>query len=145
LRRGPFARTAGVSKESLRRIYACGHLTGKHDEARCPRAIVRAFAEKAFRRPAVAGEVDQYLKFHTMARKQGDSFEEGVATVVLPSDERQERSLPAWSRAHRCAVLSLRLRPMVTAGMVGAAGGCGQCWYASAWVGSPGTLAGECF
>jgi hypothetical protein len=79
---GPFAQTAGPSMESLRRIYACGHLNGKHDEDRCPGTIVRAFAGKAFRRPPTAGEVDQYLKFYAMARKQGDSFEEGVATVL---------------------------------------------------------------
>jgi hypothetical protein len=79
---GPFAQTAGPSMESLRRIYACGHFTGKHDEARCPRTIVRAFARKAFRRPASAGEVEQYLNFYAMARKQGDSFEEGLATAL---------------------------------------------------------------
>lgn len=79
---GPFTQGAGPSTESLRRIYACGHLTGKHDEARCPRVIVQAFAGKVFRRPASAGEVEQYLKFYAMARKQGDSFEEGVATAL---------------------------------------------------------------
>lgn len=78
---GPFNQTSGPSQESLRRIYACGHLNGKH-VASCARTIVRSFAEKAFRRPVAAGELDSFLSYVTLARQQGDSFAEGIATAL---------------------------------------------------------------
>src|SRR2546422_8049717 len=73
---------------------------GKH-AAGCPRVIVSSFASRAFRRPATPQEVDQLLGFFALARKQGDSFEEGIATAlqaVLVSPNflyRIERDQPA--------------------------------------------------
>ena len=60
-----------------------------------------SFAGRAFRRPVAPKEVDQFLGFVTLARKQGDSFEEGIATAlqaVLVSPNflyRIERNPPA--------------------------------------------------
>ncbi|MCC6591285.1 MAG: DUF1592 domain-containing protein [Bryobacterales bacterium] len=79
---GPFNQTTGASPESLKRIYTCGHLTGNHSEASCPRTIIRSFAGRAFRRPATQQEVDQYLRYYTLARKQGDSLTEGLVTAL---------------------------------------------------------------
>ena len=62
---------------------------------------------RAFRRPAAAKEVEEYLGYVTLARKQGDSFEEGIATAlqaVLVSPNflyRIERDQPARRRTHR--------------------------------------------
>ena len=69
------------SPESLRRIYVCGHAPGKHTAA-CARLIVTSFASRAYRRPATPQEVEQLLGFAALARKQGDSFEEGIATAL---------------------------------------------------------------
>ncbi len=78
---GPFNQVTAPSPESLRRIYVCGHAPGKHTAA-CARTIVASFAGRAFRRPVTPKEVDQYLGFVDVVRKQGDSFEEGIATAL---------------------------------------------------------------
>jgi cytochrome c551/c552 len=97
---GPFDQVTTASPESLRRIYVCGHAPGKHTSA-CARTILSSFTQRAFRRPVTAKEVEQFLGFVDLARKQGDSFEEGIATAlqaVLVSPDflyRIERDRPA--------------------------------------------------
>jgi hypothetical protein len=78
---GPFNQSTAPSVESLRKIYVCGHAAGKHNDA-CARKIVTAFATNAFRRPATESEVEEYLGYVALARKQGDSLEEGIATAL---------------------------------------------------------------
>ena len=78
---GPFQQATGPSAESLRRIFVCGHAPGHHTAA-CARPIVAKFVERAFRRPVRREEIDSFLSFYTLARKQGDSFEEGIATAL---------------------------------------------------------------
>jgi hypothetical protein len=78
---GPFHQATGPSPESLRRIFICGHAAGHHTAA-CARPIVAKFVERAFRRPVRRDEIDSFLSFYTLARKQGDSFEEGIATAL---------------------------------------------------------------
>ena len=97
---GPFNQVTTASPENLRRVYVCGHAAGKHTPG-CVRIIVTAFAGRAFRRPATRQEVDQFTGLVALARKQGDSFEEGIATalqaiLVSPSFlYRIERDQPA--------------------------------------------------
>jgi hypothetical protein len=78
---GPFNQVTTPSPESLRRVYVCGHAPGKHTAA-CARLIVTSFAGRAYRRPATSQELEQLLGFFNLARKQGDSFEEGIATAL---------------------------------------------------------------
>jgi hypothetical protein len=78
---GPFNQVTAASPESLRKVYICGHAPGKHTDA-CARTIVTNFAERAFRRPVTAKEADQFTALVTLARKQGDSLEEGIATAL---------------------------------------------------------------
>jgi hypothetical protein len=78
---GPFEQTTGPSAASLRKVFVCGHAAGKHTDA-CARTIVTSFAGKAFRRPATQAEVAKYLPLVALAKKQGDSFEEGIATAL---------------------------------------------------------------
>ena len=78
---GPFEQTLGPSAESRKLIFVCGHADGKHN-ASCPRKIVSAFAERAFRRPLQPKEVEPYLALYTLARKHGDPFKEGIATAL---------------------------------------------------------------
>jgi len=78
---GPFEQTLGPSAESRKLIFVCGHPDGKHN-ASCPRKIVSAFAERAFRRPLQPKEVQPYLALYTLARKHGDPFNEGIATAL---------------------------------------------------------------
>jgi hypothetical protein len=78
---GPFEQTLGPSAESLQLIFACGHPTGKHTSD-CPRRILSSFAPRAFRRPLTAKEVEPFLNIYALVRKQGDSFEEGIAAAM---------------------------------------------------------------
>lgn len=78
---GPFDQSATASPESLRKVFVCGHAAGKHTAA-CTRIIVKSFAGRAFRRPATPQEVNQFIAFADLAHKQGDSFEEGIATAL---------------------------------------------------------------
>ncbi|MBM3787682.1 MAG: DUF1592 domain-containing protein [Acidobacteria bacterium] len=74
---GPFEQTAGPSAESVRRIFTCQEKTDG-----CASRIIGVFLRRAFRRPVTALEVDRYSGFYAMARKHGDSFEEGVAIAL---------------------------------------------------------------
>ena len=78
---GPFNQETAPSRESLRRIYVCGHAPGKHTAA-CARVILTSFVGNAFRRPATDGELAEYLGYVSLARQHGDSFEEGIATAL---------------------------------------------------------------
>ncbi len=92
---GPFNQVAGPSPESLARVFVC-----KTKDAPCARQIIGTFATRAFRRPVSAAEVNDFVGFYSLTRKQGDSFEEGIATAlqaVLVSPNflfRIERSRP---------------------------------------------------
>jgi len=74
---GPFNQGTAPSPESLGKVYVCS----QHTDA-CARAILTRFASRAFRRPATTAEVEEYLGYVNLARKQGDSFQEGVATAL---------------------------------------------------------------
>src|SRR5262249_10960844 len=78
---GPYAQTTGASAESLKRIFICGHLDGHH-QAACGRKTVEGMARMAYRRPVAIEEVDQLVKLVSAARKEGDSFEEGLAVAI---------------------------------------------------------------
>src|SRR5207302_5737427 len=78
---GPFNQATAASPESLRKIYVCGHAAGKHTDA-CGRTVLTAFIGRAFRRPATSSEIQEYLEYLALARKQGDGFEEGLATAL---------------------------------------------------------------
>jgi cytochrome c551/c552 len=97
---GPFNQVTAPSPESLRRLYVCGHTAGKHAPA-CARTILTSFVKRAFRRPVTPKEVDPFIELVTLARNQGDPFEEGIAVAlqaVLVSPDflyRIERERPA--------------------------------------------------
>ena len=74
---GPFEQAVGPSPESTRRIFVCRQQT-----AGCARQIVGNFAERAFRRPLQPRETDPYISLYALARKQGDSFDEGIAAAL---------------------------------------------------------------
>ena len=74
---GPFNQVTAPSPESLRKVYVCSQRTDS-----CARTILTRFVSRAFRRPSTAAEVEEYLGYVNLARKQGDSFQEGVATAL---------------------------------------------------------------
>ncbi len=78
---GPYNQTKGPSTESLNRIYACGHLDGKHQEG-CDRKIISSLARRAYRRPVAPEEVSKLTGLVSMAVAKGDSFEEGIVQAT---------------------------------------------------------------
>ena len=78
---GPYAPAQGASAESLQKVYACGHLTGKHGPA-CARTILTSLARRAYRRPVTPADVDPLVRLAAGSRKRGESFEQGIALAL---------------------------------------------------------------
>lgn len=101
---GPYAHEPGPSRESLQRVYTCGHLTGQHGPA-CATRIMRDFVRRAFRRPVTAAEVAKYVRLVEEAQREEGSLAEGLAVgiqAVLVSPDflfRIERDRPGRTSA----------------------------------------------
>jgi mono/diheme cytochrome c family protein len=97
---GPYEQKKGPSPESRRAVYVCGHLHGGH-RSWCATKIVGALARRAFRRPITQAEIDRFVGLVAEARRQGDTFEDGLAVAIqaiLVSPDflfRIERARPA--------------------------------------------------
>jgi len=78
---GPYDPVPGPSAESLKHVFLCGHRDGRHTES-CTRTIVAGLARRAFRRPVSEQETAPYLKLAALARQQGGSFNDGIATAL---------------------------------------------------------------
>jgi len=78
---GPYAVTVGPSRQSLSKIYACGHLDGHHTKG-CVRLIVEHLSHRAYRRPVRPEEVTRLTSLIADVQRDGGSFEEGLATAI---------------------------------------------------------------
>ena len=74
---GPFTQPDGPSASSRQRVFICAQKTPA-----CAQTIVAGFARQAFRRPVTAAETAPFVKLYALARQQGDSHEEGIATAL---------------------------------------------------------------
>ena len=74
---GPFEQTSAPSPESRKLVFVCGKQT-----AVCAHRIISEFAARAFRRPLQRNEADRYAGLYALARKEGDSFDESIATAL---------------------------------------------------------------
>lgn len=74
---GPFTQTLGPNPVSTKRIFICSAQTDA-----CAASIIGNFTRRAFRRPVTSSETAPYLSLYRSARKQGDSFKEGIATAL---------------------------------------------------------------
>ncbi len=81
---GPYDQAKGPSAESLKKIYVCGHLDGKHQapDYGCDRKIIKDLARRAYRRPVAPEEVNKLTGLVSMAIAKGDSFEEGLVQAL---------------------------------------------------------------
>jgi hypothetical protein len=101
---GPYS----PSKEppaSYRKVFVCEHAPGKHT-AECARKAIESVMRRAYRRPVTSAEVDAKYKLVALARKEGDSIDEGVrlaleAILVSPDFlfhiERDPKAVPGVS------------------------------------------------
>jgi hypothetical protein len=78
---GPYTSAKGPSIESQKKIYACGHLHGRHEKT-CARVIVEQLAQRAYRRPVTTTEVNKLSNLALQAQKETGSFEEGIAVSL---------------------------------------------------------------
>lgn len=79
---GPFD-PKGVSKTASRAmIFVCDPKT--KGEAPCARQITETLARRAFRRPVTADDITRLMQFYDGARRDGQSFDEGIEQVVAP-------------------------------------------------------------
>jgi mono/diheme cytochrome c family protein len=78
---GPYEAKPVPAAETRRRILTCGHLDGKH-AAPCDRAVIGAFARRAFRRTLAAGELRPYVNLAAQARRDGASYDESLAAAL---------------------------------------------------------------
>ncbi len=77
---GPF----NPSKEppaSYRKVFVCDHGPGQHT-AQCARKSLESIMRRAYRRPVTPVEVDAKYKLVTLARKEGESLDEGVRLAL---------------------------------------------------------------
>jgi hypothetical protein len=74
---GPYEQRVGPDPAAKAKIFVC---TAETDA--CATRIVQNFARRAFRRPVSAAETARYTRFVGLAQKQGDSFQEGIATAL---------------------------------------------------------------
>jgi mono/diheme cytochrome c family protein len=101
---GPYQYAKGPSKESIQKIYTCGHANGAHQPL-CTKRIVTSFARRAFRRPVTSRELEKYVALAERAQKEEGSFDEGLAIglqAILVSPDflfRLERDRPAVGKA----------------------------------------------
>ena len=78
---GPYNQQKGPSEESLKKIFICGHLNGKHLPT-CERKILQNLAHRAFRRPVTAAELQPYLKLTQVAKSEGVSYNEALGVAI---------------------------------------------------------------
>jgi hypothetical protein len=74
---GPFTQTEGPSPASLKAVFVCPQQTPA-----CAQTIIASFTRRAFRRPVTTAETAPFVKLYALARQQGDSFQEGIATAL---------------------------------------------------------------
>lgn len=78
---GPYSQPAGPSRQSVDRIYTCGHRGGEHTPM-CATRIMRDLARRAFRRPLAEGEADKYVALVDGAKADEQSFDEGLVVGI---------------------------------------------------------------
>lgn len=79
--RGPYHALPPPLPESYRRVFACGHLPGRHTPA-CARTDLTQLARLAYRRPVTSDEVNRLTSLVASARKEGMTFEQAMRIGV---------------------------------------------------------------
>jgi hypothetical protein len=77
---GPFNAEPAKDSPSRRAIFVC-RPTGAADETACARRIVSNLTRRAYRRPALASDVNTLMEFYQSGRKDGD-FDRGIEMAL---------------------------------------------------------------
>jgi hypothetical protein len=74
---GPYNASGISATPSRERLFVCRPKTAV-DEPVCATRILMSVAQRAFRRPVSSQDIEPALTFYSRARKDGDSFDEGI-------------------------------------------------------------------
>jgi hypothetical protein len=112
--RGPVPLNSEQLPESHRRILFRTPEYGDQSRVESARQVIARFAERAFRRPVSADEVERVLKIFRLADDRGESYERAVQValtsvlaspgflfLVEPEEAREDRSLTEFELASR--------------------------------------------
>ncbi len=112
--RGPVPTRPDRISDSHRRIVFADPGYGDDSRLEAGRRVIARFAERAFRRPVAADEVERILKVYRLALDRGESYERGLQlalTTVLaspaflflvePDESREDRPLTDFELASR--------------------------------------------
>jgi hypothetical protein len=75
--RGPLKQTPPKETATYKRIFICGDRSPE-----CARTILAPLAQRAYRRPLTAKELDGLLDLVKLAQDRGDSFESGIRVAL---------------------------------------------------------------
>ena len=78
---GPYSHATGPSRESIDKIYTCGHGNRGHQRW-CAVRVVADLARRAFRRPIDQRELDQYVNLVRLVERKEGSLTEGLAVGI---------------------------------------------------------------
>jgi hypothetical protein len=78
---GPYNVTGVSATPSRDRLFVCRPKTAAED-ALCANRILSGFAQRAYRRPVTAQDVEAPLSFYTAERQRGGSFDAGIRAGV---------------------------------------------------------------
>ncbi len=81
--KGPVKITGMSDSPSRQKIFICKPANAG-EELACAKKIVANLAGKAFRRPVTDEDVLPLMRFYDKSRKDGHSFDEGVARFAVP-------------------------------------------------------------
>lgn len=78
---GPYSFVPGPSRESVEKIYTCGHRNGAHQRW-CATRIMGDLARRAFRRPVSSAELQKFVGLIEKVQQEEDSLIEGLAVGI---------------------------------------------------------------
>ena len=78
---GPYSQLTTPSRETVAKIYTCGHVNGGH-QATCVSRIMTSLAARAFRRPVTTRELNKYVELVHQVQEKESSLEEGLAVGI---------------------------------------------------------------
>ena len=78
---GPYNVTGVSSTPSRERVFVCQPKVAA-EEAACASRIVRHVAQRAYRRPVTADDLQAPLEFYTAARQDGGTFDAGIRAAL---------------------------------------------------------------
>ena len=77
---GPYDAARPDDTPSRRRIFVCRPATPSEEQP-CANTILRTLAERAYRRPATAADLDELMRLYAVGRRDGD-FDAGIQLAV---------------------------------------------------------------